>query len=405
VTGPQEVVNDALGYGVNIVPATVSPGGWYWQAVRVHHLTPEENGGNHHIYLDVLDPSGPTGQRVFGAQVKVAWDDSEQVVTIDKPLNEPGGNFPMWKWQVCAVQALGLPDEQLPSDRVTGLQSGHPDEAPGNTLFHHSFSVTFLKVRAADVVYHDSVIYGAIRGAAGRIAALLCGTEAAARQPIGSDCSFRFADLAAGEYVVAVEGTSLRSALTGVDGRSQARLDLELVLTESAITGRVRNGAGRTLRLLRDGAEAATTVVGSDETYCFGGLGAGVYRVAVADTQALSEALTLDGTNTATADLVAPAAGKVLAHYVLFGPAGHPTTKANLLLAQDYLLAFGPTFGFSPREAAGAGMVTIVGGAEAISAEVEAGLAAAAAAVQRIAGAPAEIAAALADRVASGRPF
>jgi len=46
---PQEPINDAAAYGVAIEPATVPPNAWYWQAVRVHHLTPEENGGNHHI--------------------------------------------------------------------------------------------------------------------------------------------------------------------------------------------------------------------------------------------------------------------------------------------------------------------------------------------------------------------
>ena len=57
LTAPRDVINDAQSYGVAIVPATVAPGAWYWQAVRVHHLTPEENGGNHHIYLDLLDPA------------------------------------------------------------------------------------------------------------------------------------------------------------------------------------------------------------------------------------------------------------------------------------------------------------------------------------------------------------
>ncbi|MCX6029729.1 MAG: hypothetical protein NT169_10565 [Chloroflexi bacterium] len=407
---PQEAVNDAQAYGVAVVPATVTPGAWYWQAVRVHHLTPAENGGNHHLYLDILDPAlaqeaNLQGQRTFGARAKITWDGGEQLVTVDKPLNEPGANFPMWKWQICAAAALGLPGQELPSDRVTGLQTGHPDEAPGNTLFHHSFNVTFVKAQAAVVVYRDSVVYGVVRGAAGRTVTLLRGSEAVAQQPLAADGTFRFADLAAGDYAVAVEGTPLRSAPTTMDGQSQARLDLELILTESVITGRVRNGADRTVQLTRDAAEVATATVASDESYRFGGLAAGVYRVALVGTQAVSDAMTLDGANTATADLVVPGPGKPLAHYVLFGPADHPKTKANLLLAQDYLLAFTPTFGFSATEAAGAGLVTIIGGTDAVSAETEAGLAAGAATVQRIAGSPTEVAAALAQRIAAGRPF
>jgi hypothetical protein len=332
VSRPQETVNDAQAYGVAIVPATVTPGGWYWQAVRVHHLTPEENGGNHHVYLDILDPTlaaeaNLQGQRAFGARAKISWDGGEQLVTVDKPLNEPGANFPMWKWQTCTVEALGLPGQELPSERVTGLQTGHPDEASGNTLFHHSFSITFVKVQADAVIYRDSAVHGAVRGAAGGAVALLLGSATVARQSLAADGTYRFTDLTAGEYVVAVEGTSHRSAPATVDGRSQARLDL-----------------------------------------------------------------------------VVPAEGKPLAHYVLFGPAGHPKTKAALLLAQDYLLAFGPAFGFSPAEAAGAGMATIIGGTDAVSAEVEAGLTAGGAVVQRIAGPPVEVAAALAQRIAAGQP-
>jgi hypothetical protein len=52
---PRPVINDATGYGVQIQPPKVDPETWYWQAVRVHHMTPQENGGNHHIYMDVYD--------------------------------------------------------------------------------------------------------------------------------------------------------------------------------------------------------------------------------------------------------------------------------------------------------------------------------------------------------------
>jgi len=409
-TAPRDVVNDAQGYGVAIEPATVAPGAWYWQAVRVHHLTPEENGGSHHIFLDILDSAtapnpGSPGGRVFGARARIAWDGGEQIVTVDKPLNEPGSNCPMWKWQVCEGVALGLPGGELASDRVTGMHTGHPDEATGNTLFHHSFSVTFLKVRTPDVVYADSVIYGVIHNAAGRTAQLLRAESVVASQVVASDETFRFTDLGGGEYVVAVDGTQLRSTPVRVNGQDQAHLDLTLVLAESVISGHIHNGTGRTLWLTRDGAQIATLPVAADETYRFAGLTAGTYRVAVAGTQVVSSPITLTGTDTAAVDLIAPAAGQSLAHYVLFGPADQSASRAYLLLAQDYLLAFEPSFGFRVEEAAGAGMVTILAGLDAVDAEAEGHLAAAGIAVQRIAGSVAEIAAALAARVASGKPF
>jgi hypothetical protein len=155
--------------------------------------------------------------------------------------------------------------------------------------------------------------------------------------------------------------------------------------------------------LIRNNAEVATTVVATDETFRFAELGVGTHQIHLNGTRVISEPIALDGANAATADLVAPAEDKLLAHYVLFGPAGHPKTKANLLLALDYLLVLAPTFGFSATEAASAGLVTIIGGTDAVSAETEAGLAAGGATVQRIAGTPAEVAAALAQRIAAGQ--
>jgi hypothetical protein len=410
LTAPHDVINDAQGYGVAIVPAAVAPGAWYWQAARVHHLTPEENGGNHHIYLDILDPTtapdpGSLGGRVFGARARITWEGGEQIVTIDKPLNEAGTNLPMWRWQVCDVVALGLPSGELASDRVTGMHTGHPDEGTGNTLFHHSFSVTFLKVRNPDVVYTNSVIYGVIHYAAGRTAQLLRGDTIVATQVLAADEAFRFPSLSAGEYVVAVADTQLRSTPVRVTGQDQAHLDLTLVLAESVISGRIHNGVGRTLSLTRDGAQIVTLPVAADETYRFAGLPAGAYRIAIAGTQIVSAPITLMGTDTMTVDLSAPVVGQVLAHYVLFGPADQPATRAYLLLAQEYLLAFAPSFGFRIEEAIRADKVTILAGLDSVDVAAEGRLTAAGIAVQRIAGSVAEVAAALAARIAAGKPF
>ena len=49
----------------------------------------------------------------------------------------------------------------------------------------------------------------------------------------------------------------------------------------------MRNGAGRTLSLIRDGAEVATQLVAADDL-SFRRLAAGDYRVAMAGSQAIS---------------------------------------------------------------------------------------------------------------------
>jgi hypothetical protein len=138
-TMSNDPINDAEAYGVRVVPVEVPLGATYWRAIRVHHLTPDENQGRHHIFLDALDEAG---NRSFGAQARVTWPGGEQTITVEKPIGEPGANFPMWKWQICAVEMLGLP-----SDRVDNLHTGHPDEPPGlnNTLFHHSFEVVYQR--------------------------------------------------------------------------------------------------------------------------------------------------------------------------------------------------------------------------------------------------------------------
>ncbi len=407
-----EAVNDAASYGVAVVPATVRPGAWYWRVVRVHHLTPDENHGNHHIFVDVLDPelgtgSNPLGERVYNARVKITWEGGEQVIAVDKPLNEPGANFPMWKWQVCTAYVLGLSGRELPADQVTGMHTGHPDEAIGNTLFHHSFGLTFVKSRAPDVSQIQSVVYGKVLGGAGRMAVLLrpAGEQTAARQTIAANETFRFADLVAGTYVVAVEGSDVRSQPVSVNGQDQVQVDLALVSAASVLSGQVRNGDGHTVVLYRDGTEASSAAVGPDETYRFEGLVAGSYRVEVAGTSISSAVVTLDGVNAAVLDLEIPVVTKPIAHYVLFGPAERPATEVNLLLAQQFVSAFGLSVGFSPDEAAQAAMVTIIAGPAEVSPEVEASLAAGGVRVQRIAGTVAEVAAALAQRVGARQPF
>jgi len=230
-----ETPNDATGYGVVVIAADVSAGTPYWRVVLVHHLTPDENHANHHLFLDALDEQGG---RIAGARGRVTWEGGEQVITIDKPANEPGTNFPMWKWQVCTVEML-----DLPSDRVTGLHTGHPDEPPGmgNTLFHHSFLVHFQRaIKDAQPgpgpqQPPGSVISGTVSGAAGRVLLLTLEGEIVARQTLDATGAYRFEGLAAGGYVLAVEGTGVHSDIVAVDGNTATTV--VLVVPASPGTG------------------------------------------------------------------------------------------------------------------------------------------------------------------------
>jgi len=128
-----DVDNDAESYGVTIVPAAVDPGTLYWKCTRVHHLTQAENNGNHNVFVNVF---GLAPGEV--AHVRLEWQNGSDRIPLDKPYPaEPMGNAPLWKGQIVSVEVA----HELDSDRVDGLSTAHPDEPPGNTLWHHSFLV------------------------------------------------------------------------------------------------------------------------------------------------------------------------------------------------------------------------------------------------------------------------
>jgi hypothetical protein len=139
------VENDAEAYGVSIVPAVVAAGETYWRIVKVHHLTPEENNGQHNVFLDVIDRDG---KRVQGAQIAWGWvgGESGMVTTIDK-TGQYGADIPIDSIRQIIKACV---ESELSSDRVRGLSSDHPDEGPvtgwgypGNTVSHHSFAVVW----------------------------------------------------------------------------------------------------------------------------------------------------------------------------------------------------------------------------------------------------------------------
>ncbi|NLE75279.1 MAG: carboxypeptidase regulatory-like domain-containing protein, partial [Chloroflexi bacterium] len=141
-SGPQ---NDAAGYGVRVEPCAVPPGHPFWKVESVHHLTPAENRGCHHLFVDCLDEAD---ERVSGSQVRVSWHPWHELLLLGQKAPPSGVNFPLWKEIEYSVAMEGLPSEQ-----VVGLHTGHPDEPTpaeplGNTLYHHSFAIRFRRAAA-----------------------------------------------------------------------------------------------------------------------------------------------------------------------------------------------------------------------------------------------------------------
>ncbi|MEM7129825.1 MAG: N-acetylmuramidase domain-containing protein [Chloroflexota bacterium] len=143
--------NHASEYGVKIAGTDVSPDAPSWRVIGVHHLLPEENRGDHHVYFDVLDEQG---NRVKNNNLAVHWTwqgrQANQVAKpakLEKPDSEPVTNVPI---SPGAVLEVWLEGDGIPSDRVSGLRADHDDEpGPGNnkwnTKGHHSFYVVFQR--------------------------------------------------------------------------------------------------------------------------------------------------------------------------------------------------------------------------------------------------------------------
>jgi hypothetical protein len=400
-TGDPQVVNDAEAYGVVVEEAQVEPGTTYWQVRRVHHLTPDENNGRHHIYIEALTPDG---KRAFQSRARITWDGGEQTVTVDKPLPEPGTNFPMWKWQVCTVEMLGMP-----SDKVRNLHTAHPDEpnpdgsTSGNTLFHHSFLIEYQQVTAAGETTGN--ILGRVKNASPNLpVVLLQDGQEVARQAVAEDGTFTFQDVEAGTYTVRAGSVGQEVA---VETGKTTDVTLALPLHDSVIEGVVENGKDMTLRLVKDGAVLVEGVLGASGAFRLKALAAGDYFVQVVrpgqtEPVAIAGPITVDGTDRKSVTLTVPlepvqTGGSPLDHYVLFGPPDRPETKVLLIALAPTIARQRLAFGFQPSEAARAATITIVGDASLVPEDVEHELAKTNANVRRVAGSVENILAAFAE--------
>lgn len=133
-------LTNTAGYGVRIDRVEAGP---VWRAVYVHHLSPQENGNQHNVFLDCLDGMGYWAD-ASRLQVAYTWEGRRPEETapprpFEKRPPEPRAQLDLNKGQriTCWID-----DPTLPSDRVVGLRSDVQD-VPGNNLFHNSFVVLF----------------------------------------------------------------------------------------------------------------------------------------------------------------------------------------------------------------------------------------------------------------------
>ena len=378
-TGLPALESNAEPYGVTVEPATVAPGTTYWRLTRVHHLSPDENRGRHHIYLDAIKADG---SRAFNTQAHIAWEGGEHTTTLDKPLNEPAADFPMFKWQKCTAQMQGMP-----GDKAHGISSSHPDEPnpdnsqSGNTLFHHSFLVIFQEVIAPQTVTTGTIQGRLENSQEGLTAELVRAGKVVSIAPIAGDGTFAFQAVAAGDYILGVEDQSIPVQVQV--GKTVEAL-LVLAVSESVVEGTVHSGGGLLLRLVSGGEVMAEGPLGQSGSFRLRNLGVGLYylqvlRIGETEPVVKSGALAMDGTNRRTVELTVPApaptpapvpvvppavpssSGSPLDHYVLFPDTDSPENRAQLTALLPRLAQKNLGFGFDFQEAAQAKQVTVVG--------------------------------------------
>lgn len=135
--------NDAANYGVSID----SPSGRIWRVLGIHHLTPDENRGNHNVYVEMLCKQGD--REAFRA-IHWTWDGRREdeiaspVFAGQKPLNELV-DLPLNIGMVVSVWTQG-------GEIARGFSSNHPDEGDGNTIGHHFFFVCFQEIDGTEPI-------------------------------------------------------------------------------------------------------------------------------------------------------------------------------------------------------------------------------------------------------------
>lgn len=125
--------------GVDVQPAGVKAGQFYWRLVEARWENEAEAGGGHSIFVDVLDENGG---RVVGQPVEIRWPGGSLPLAIeDKPYPEYGTNFPMYNTLGSYSVSVG----GLPSDVIVGLGLGTAEQPAFKV--HTNFFLIFQRVK------------------------------------------------------------------------------------------------------------------------------------------------------------------------------------------------------------------------------------------------------------------
>ena len=119
---------------IRIVEAVATPSQEYWFLKKLEYQDDTLSGGLHHIFLQ--EPH----DRMANARVQAGAD--RFTINLEKPLNEPAGNFTMFGGVTYACEMEGLP-----SDRVEGMHMP--------SKHHVNYILTYEKRRKGTVPLGD----------------------------------------------------------------------------------------------------------------------------------------------------------------------------------------------------------------------------------------------------------
>lgn len=336
-------VNLASRYGVSVESiGTQQDLERYWQVRRVRHLTPEENEGRHHIFVQAHFAENSQHSE---ATVRITWEGGSQDFTLEKNQRNSILSFAMFTWQTCNVSMV-----DAHSELVSGLTANHPDELSergertGNTLFHHSFLVEFEE---KITTRKNSRIFGQITNGADLTLQLLADGEVLGSGEIPQSGAFRFNSVPAGTFVVQVTDPDTdeivaQSKPVSLDGVNVVEVNLE-----------VAPSPAETLTSVGE-APPAVEIPTAVETP----LPDALPSVPVPSPPPVERQA--PATRTGSSSPAVSSHAKSIDHYILFGPREHFATRAYLPLLMNHLLESNATFGFSPEEALHARRVTIL---------------------------------------------
>lgn len=165
-----------------------------WRVIAVYHLSPNENGNNHHLYVDLVGENNLIVDRPDNLNLELAWSwdgrrqhEQAKPVKFDKSGDEPRANLPIFR--DTHVEAW-IGDSRYPSDVISNVHTDpfgeeqSPDQSQGNSRHHNSVYILWQlqdnakEVKPVEPLKHDGKLYVEVDGVVAMLEALRVTMEA-----------------------------------------------------------------------------------------------------------------------------------------------------------------------------------------------------------------------------------